>query len=94
MSSDPLAYLGEQIDTWRKAGTYQSLRQLESACEPVARFDGREHRAAIDFHEEVVAQVAAVIEQHRPRQRIISLGLHIGQRPHRQSGPKCATHVR
>lgn len=38
----PLAYLGEQLNNWRRAGTYQTLRQLESACRPVARFDGRE----------------------------------------------------
>jgi glycine C-acetyltransferase len=37
-----LAYLTEQLEAWRKAGTYQHLRQLESACEPVARFDGKE----------------------------------------------------
>jgi glycine C-acetyltransferase len=42
MSSDPLAYLGEQIESWKNAGTYQRLRQLETACEPVSRFDGRE----------------------------------------------------
>ena len=39
---DPLAYLGEQLQSWRSAGTFQRLRQLESACEPVCRFDGRE----------------------------------------------------
>ena len=37
-----LAYLTEQLESWRKAGTYQRLRVLESACEPIARFDGRE----------------------------------------------------
>lgn len=40
--ANPLAWLGEEIEGWKKAGTYQRLRVLESACEPVARFDGRE----------------------------------------------------
>ena len=40
--SDPLAYLGEQLDEWRQAGTYQRLRVLSSESAPVARFDGRE----------------------------------------------------
>jgi len=39
---DALGYLREQIEAWRRAGTYQALRELESACEPVCRFDGRE----------------------------------------------------
>jgi glycine C-acetyltransferase len=39
---DPLAYLGEQLDAWRKAGVYQTLRILESECAPESRFDGRE----------------------------------------------------
>ncbi|HBY63480.1 MAG TPA: 8-amino-7-oxononanoate synthase, partial [Solibacterales bacterium] len=37
-----LAYLGEQLDALRKAGSYQRLRELESECAPVSRFDGRE----------------------------------------------------
>jgi glycine C-acetyltransferase len=37
-----LAWLGEQIETWKRAGTYQTLRELQTACEPVCRFDGRE----------------------------------------------------
>src|SRR5580692_7785801 len=37
-----LDYLTEQLEGWRKAGTYQRLHQLESACEPVARFDGKD----------------------------------------------------
>ena len=41
-TSSPLAYLSEQIESWRKAGTYQRLRVLESPCEPISRFDGRE----------------------------------------------------
>src|SRR5216684_1827360 len=39
---DPLGYLSEQLAGWRAGGTYQKLRVLESACEPIARFDGRE----------------------------------------------------
>ncbi len=41
-ATDPLAYLGQQIEEWKQAGTYQKLHELESACEPVCRFDGRE----------------------------------------------------
>ena len=41
-TANPLAYLSEQIESWRKAGTYQRLRVLESACEPICRTDGRE----------------------------------------------------
>ena len=41
-TTKPLAYLSEQLDSWRKTGTYQRLRVLESACEPISRFDGRE----------------------------------------------------
>ena len=40
--SKPLSYLSEQLEEWRKAGTYQHLRELQTACAPVARFDGRE----------------------------------------------------
>src|SRR5271167_3321805 len=40
--SHALAYLTEQLESWRNAGTYQRLRELESACEPVSRFDGKE----------------------------------------------------
>lgn len=40
--NDPLAYLGEQLAAWRKAGTYQPLRILESESAPESRFDGRE----------------------------------------------------
>jgi len=38
----PLAYLSDEIESWREAGTHQRLRELESACEPVCRFDGKE----------------------------------------------------
>ena len=41
-TANPLGYLTEQLEAWRKAGTYQRLRVLKSACEPIARFDGRE----------------------------------------------------
>ncbi len=37
-----LHYLTEQLDTWRKAGTFQHLRELESPCEPIAKFDGKD----------------------------------------------------
>jgi len=37
-----LDYLGEQLEAWRREGTYQKLRELESACEAVVRADGRE----------------------------------------------------
>ena len=40
--SNPLAYLGEQLDSWRKAGTYQRLRVLESESAAESRFDGKE----------------------------------------------------
>ena len=40
--ADPLAYLGAQLEDWRKAGTYQRLRVLESASAAESRFDGRE----------------------------------------------------
>ncbi|HTS77261.1 MAG TPA: glycine C-acetyltransferase [Bryobacteraceae bacterium] len=37
-----LSYLTEQLEAWKKAGTYQRLHELESACEPVSKFDGKE----------------------------------------------------
>jgi glycine C-acetyltransferase len=40
--ANPLAYLGDQLDQWRKEGTYQRLRVLESESAAVSRFDGRE----------------------------------------------------
>lgn len=40
--SNPLQYLTDQLEAWRKAGTFQHLRELSSACEPLARFDGKE----------------------------------------------------
>ena len=40
--ADPLAYLGEQIESWKSAGTYQRLRVLESESAAESRFDGKE----------------------------------------------------
>src|SRR6266550_8240712 len=40
--TNPLGFLSEQLEAWKAAGTFQRLRSLESACGPVARFDGRE----------------------------------------------------
>jgi glycine C-acetyltransferase len=42
MGGDPLAFLTAQLDAWRKAGTYQRLRVLESASAAESRFDGHE----------------------------------------------------
>ena len=42
MTGNPLAFLSEQLEAWRQAGTYQKLRELETACAPLCRFDGRE----------------------------------------------------
>jgi glycine C-acetyltransferase len=39
---NPLSYLGEQLEGWRKAGTYQRLRILESPTAAESRFDGHE----------------------------------------------------
>jgi glycine C-acetyltransferase len=41
-TASPLSYLSDQLEAWKNAGTYQRLRVLESACEPVSRVDGRE----------------------------------------------------
>src|SRR6202167_13936 len=40
--SDPLAYLGEQLEAWKRAGTYQRLRILESESAAESRFDGHD----------------------------------------------------
>ncbi|MGE5487357.1 MAG: glycine C-acetyltransferase [bacterium] len=40
--ANPLSYLSEQIEAWKQAGTYQRLREMQSACRPVSTFDGRE----------------------------------------------------
>jgi glycine C-acetyltransferase len=41
-TTNPLSYLTDQLEAWKKAGTYNQLRVLESPCEPVSRVDGRE----------------------------------------------------
>src|SRR6202046_1017745 len=41
-SANPLGYLTQQLEAWRQAGSYQRLRVLESPCDPISRFDGRE----------------------------------------------------
>ncbi len=40
--TDPLFYLSEQLAAWRQDGTWQRPRVLQSPCEPVATFDGKE----------------------------------------------------
>jgi glycine C-acetyltransferase len=42
VSAKPLAYLTEQLDQFRAAGTYQRLRILESASAAESRFDGKD----------------------------------------------------
>lgn len=39
---NPLAYLSEQLDEFKRNGSYFRLRELESACEPVSRVDGKD----------------------------------------------------
>ncbi len=66
-SANPLGYLTEQLEAWRKAGSFQRLRVLESPCEPIARFDGREvinlasnnYLGLADHPKLIEAQVAA-----------------------------------
>src|SRR6204780_1025294 len=41
-TANPLSYLSEQLEAWRKAGSYHRLRGPESPREPMSRFDGRE----------------------------------------------------
>jgi len=53
--SNALAYLTQQLDTWRQAGTFQHLRELESACEPIAKFDGKEYLTVGDPGKTMVA---------------------------------------
>ncbi len=38
---NPLSYLHDQLELWRKEGTFQRLRVLESECAPESRFDGK-----------------------------------------------------
>ncbi len=40
--TNPLAYLGEQLEESRRAGTYQRLRVLESESAAQSRFDGKD----------------------------------------------------
>jgi len=40
--SDPLAYLCEQLEAWKQAGTYQRLRVLETESAAHSRFDGKD----------------------------------------------------
>jgi glycine C-acetyltransferase len=40
--TNPLSYLGDQLEALKQAGTYSRLRELQSPCRPVSRFDGRE----------------------------------------------------
>jgi glycine C-acetyltransferase len=40
--SDPLSYLHDQLDQWRREGTYQQLRILQSASAAESRFDGKQ----------------------------------------------------
>ena len=69
-TANPLHYLSEQLDAWRKAGTYQRLRVLESACEPMSRFDGKQvinlasnnYLGLADHPKLIEAQVAAAKE--------------------------------
>src|SRR5579863_9088813 len=39
---DPLAYLGQQLAEWKRAGTYQRLRILEGPSVAESHFDGRD----------------------------------------------------
>jgi glycine C-acetyltransferase len=40
--SNPLAYLHDQIEEWKRDGVYQRLRILQSASAAESRFDGKE----------------------------------------------------
>jgi glycine C-acetyltransferase len=40
--ANPLSYLADQLEDWRREGAYQRLRVLESECAAISRFDGRE----------------------------------------------------
>ncbi len=39
---NPLSYLTDQLNAWREAGTFQHIRELESACAPISTFDHKE----------------------------------------------------
>jgi glycine C-acetyltransferase len=40
--SNPLSYLHDQLEQWRKEGTYQRLRVLETESAAESRFDGKD----------------------------------------------------
>src|SRR6202050_2117087 len=40
--SNPLAYLHDQLEEWKRDGVYQRLRILQSASAAESRFDGKE----------------------------------------------------
>jgi glycine C-acetyltransferase len=40
--ANPLSYLQQQLDDWRREGTYQRLRVLESESAAISRFDGKQ----------------------------------------------------
>src|SRR5271168_1368946 len=40
--SNPLAYLHDQLEEWKRDGVYQRLRILQSASSAESRFDGKE----------------------------------------------------
>ncbi len=40
--SQPLSYLHDQLELWKREGTYQHLRVLESEAAAESRFDGKE----------------------------------------------------
>jgi glycine C-acetyltransferase len=40
--TNPLSYLGRQLDDWKRAGAYQRLRILEGPSAAESRFDGKE----------------------------------------------------
>ena len=40
--ANPLAYLHDQIEQWKREGTYQQLRVLESESAAESRFDGKD----------------------------------------------------
>src|SRR5258708_27402538 len=39
MRNNPLSYLGDTLQTLRETGTFQKLRELQTACEPRCQFD-------------------------------------------------------
>src|SRR5579884_729460 len=42
MRTDPLSYLGDQLEEWKRAGTYQRLRVLEGPSAAESHFDGKD----------------------------------------------------